>query len=1115
MMTNSTTNLIANRYELLEVIGQGGMGVVYRSLDHLTQDFVALKKMIRPAKSFDEQTDQLGTTIAALGESETIDFSLADTKEVMASTVDVGELDFASTLGRLRLTITREFQTLARLRHPHIISVLDYGFDTSQQPFFTMQLLEKPKNLVEAAIDLSVPERVELIMQVLEALSYLHRCGIIHRDIKPDNALVTVEQEVKVLDFGLSRLREHHSTSGDKSISGTIRYMAPEVLQGNFPSESADLFAVGLMAYEVFAGYYPFNTDNIGTLVNGIVFQEPDTDALDINEDLRNILDDLLTKEAQNRPANIDTLLERFNAAIDNTITVERINIRESYLQAAPFTGRVQELATLTDAVQQTLKSQGSSWLIGGEAGVGKSRLLDELRIRGLVNGMTVVMGHSLQESGMSYQLWREPLKRLSLMAEMSTVEANILKTLMSDVETVLQRDIPDVVQNEFSAYADQLSSTILSLFQRQNLPILLLLDDLQWEDEGLEILNSLSNIVSNRPLMIVATYRSEEKPELPSQLATMTYLKLEKLSDEEVTHLSTSMIGEVAKREDVHQLLMEESQGNVFFLIDVIRALAEQAGRLRHIGYMPLPENLLVGGLQSILEHRLSLVAEDDMEILQMMALIGQEIDMTVLEYITLHEDIDIEEWLAGLSNIAVLERFTEIWRFSHDRLREATIKDLSERQNRQLSEKIAITMENVYPNTPEKAGIIANHWQNAENTEKEKHYLPIAGDYALRINTFDEAAVYFQRALDLIQGNQALQAELELKLAEALQHTGDYSLAQSSAEHALELLNQDEDTLQHASALKLLADIYWQQSKFDEAESHIHKSLQIARQNEDSKLIVRALSRIGMLAQERGKYDEARDAYMEGLQLAEAIDDEVGKATLSNNYGILAYIGGDYAQARSFFEASLAVCEIRGEQHRANAILNNLGSVAGMQGDLDAAVTYFHKSLNIARTIGDRRSAAFALENLGYVSQLQSDFFQAKNYIEEGLELAQAIGNQRGVINALIKLSLALYGLGLTDEAKEKLLNALRQANEIQALASLTEALTHLAKFSENIAEVLLWLGIVLNHSATTNETKQIANNLVDTWKKRTSDIEVEQYLQRAWDANVEEVVNQILNQ
>ena len=170
------TQTLTKRYQLQETIGMGGMGVVYRAKDLLTDDMVAFKRVLLP-----HSTNPHHSTT-----SDTLDY---------------------------RLALADEFRTLATLRHPNIIAVLDYGFDEERKPFYTMELLQEAQNIVQYAQSTDEAGKVTLWIQMLHALAYLHRQGIIHRDIKPANVLVMPSGQVKLLDFGLATHRQsapHH-----------------------------------------------------------------------------------------------------------------------------------------------------------------------------------------------------------------------------------------------------------------------------------------------------------------------------------------------------------------------------------------------------------------------------------------------------------------------------------------------------------------------------------------------------------------------------------------------------------------------------------------------------------------------------------------------------------------------------------------------------------------------------------------------------------------------------------------------------------------------------------------------------------------------------------------
>src|SRR5215475_12674592 len=160
-------SVIGGRYDLINELGHGGFGSVYRALDRLTGRVLTIKRM----------------RVAPGSEGGSVE---------------------------MRRTLAQEFRVLASLRHPNVITVFDYGFGEDREPYLVMDLEEHASTILEAGRGEPVAVQAELLVQTLRALLYLHRVGIIHRDLKPENVLV-VRGQVKVLDFGLSVHRGEES----------------------------------------------------------------------------------------------------------------------------------------------------------------------------------------------------------------------------------------------------------------------------------------------------------------------------------------------------------------------------------------------------------------------------------------------------------------------------------------------------------------------------------------------------------------------------------------------------------------------------------------------------------------------------------------------------------------------------------------------------------------------------------------------------------------------------------------------------------------------------------------------------------------------------------------
>lgn len=711
---SSVSRTIGGRYILLGQLGVGGMGRVHRVLDRLTGEYVALKQITVPAGTADSQPVPTPTQ-----------FELSSDP---------------------RVTLAREFQAMSTLRHPHILNVIDYGF-ADGQPYFTMELLENAATILEYGQPLPLADKVTLLVQMLQALIYLHRRGLIHRDLKPGNVLVA-NHTVKVLDFGLS-------TDIDQATGtvGTLAYMPPEVLYGHPAGPASDLYAVGVIAYQLFTQQHPFldRPDASRTLIEQILDEQFKLNTALLPPEVAPIIKRLLAHAMTARYQNAADVIADLSQVIGQPLPLETAATRESFLQAARFVGREPELLRLKAALQQTINGQGEAWLIAGESGVGKSRLVDELRTLALVRGVQVLRSSAAASGGSPYWLWRDILRGLVILSNLSDLEASILQPLVPDIATLIARPVAaaPATLNPTDAQT-RLFATVTAILRRQAQPTLLLLEDLQWAgSESLQLIAWLTQELAGRPLLIVGNYRDDERPNLPELLPGMQPLPLRRLANKDIVALSESMLGKTGRAQTVVDLLQRETEGNPFFLVEVVRALAEEAGQLDRIGTRTLPTKVLSGGMAQLIQRRLEQVPSGDRALLQASAVAGRRLDLKMLREIDPATDLD--KWLTTCANAAVLVLQDEHWRFAHDKLRDGVLVKLTTDQTRQLHQQVAQALEKVYPDAPEQAAQLTYHWAMAGNAPKEKQYAYAAGREALRSGANQEAVRFLERALAL----------------------------------------------------------------------------------------------------------------------------------------------------------------------------------------------------------------------------------------------------------------------------------------------------------------------------------------------------------------------------
>ncbi len=973
--------LIGGRYQVHDQIGAGAMGSVYRCVDRLTEQTIALKSV---------------------------------------------KLERAAGRGDARrVAITREFETLASLHHPRIIEVLDYGFDADDKPFFTMTYLDHAQHLDAAARDLPLNERVHLIIQMLEALEYLHRREIIHHDLKPSNVLVDREGNVKVLDFGVALLSQRQNKA---TTSGTLGYAAPEFLQGARPSVASDLYAIGILTYEVAVGHHPFDIDNLRHLLYQIANEMPDFSALD-NAALVAVISKLLAKIPAERYPNARAAIRDLYAALDEPIPTEPVAIRESFLQAAQFVGREAEFSVLREALTRASDGEGSAWLIGGESGVGKSRLLDELRIQALVEGALVLRGQGIAEGGLSFQLWRDAVRRLSLQTNLTDSAASILKPLVPDIDRLLGREVRDLPPVDAQSLQLRLLSVIEAMFRDQGQLIVVLLEDLQWAVDSLILLRRLAEMASASKLLIIGTYRDDERPTLPDELPTLHHLKLERLAPASIEQLSVSMLGETGTAPGLVDLLTRETEGNVFFIVEVMRTLAEDAGQLADIGQKSLPERVFAGGMQTVIQRRLDTVPEAARPLMTVAAVVGRELDLPVLRVI--EPTLNLDDWLQQVAT--VIEVRDNRYRFAHDKLREALLTSLPADERKQTHQQIAQAIENAYPDSPEQYAALAYHWSRAQDIAKTIHYARLAGQEALRSGSFREAIQFFEQAValsDQAHLDRLALANLYYLLGDA--YWGQINMVKSYEANvrALHLLGFD---VPQKSGLLLLSTLWPLASHLRRRLIGIHRP---HPHNEAALIATKALNEIVL-----GSYHDANFALglyglFNGINTVEQAGSSAEALKLrARFYSSIAFATGDvglHPVARSYFRLAEKYLQRDTNPETVAYFDFAYSGYLAAQGQWERSNPLMDESLQMSEALGDWvqwiQAAGFQLSMLA----LQGRFAEALTFAESAIEIALRNGQIQALGALMIAKARVLFYQGKTEAARAQYFD---HADEIEA--------------------------------------------------------------------------------
>jgi hypothetical protein len=536
----STLDRVAGRYRIEAELGRGGVGAVYRALDEGTGKVVALKLLTR---------------------------------------TDI----------RLAALFEREYETLAKLDHPRVISVYDYGIAENGQRYYTMELLGGQDLL--ALAPLPWIKVCSYLRDVCTTLSLLHAQGLVHRDVNPRNVRLDEAGRAKLLDFGAL------SPFGVASeLVGTPSCLAPEALRGQRLDARTDLFSLGAVMYWALTRKRPYT-------VNGLADAEEAWRTLPVPpvhhvpalpEALNDLVLSMVSIDPLGRPASAADVIDRLNAIaqIDESDAA-----KESRIASWVLVGREPEQAQLEQLVARTLRGQGSVVCIDGAEGMGRSRLMAELSIHTRLSGLstlTIAGGAYQQDGALLHALLRGVLEAAPHITKRALAGAPpSLSALMHQLgleeppragrtqSIPVARDPQDAALTQQELVA-QLVCTVAS-----EKPLLVVVDDAHLLHPGSAfVLTLLAQAARSRPLLLAIT-RLIGRPAAPA-VEQVSYfgptLVLHPLSQTAVEQLLRSAFGEVPHRTRLSEWLLRSARGVPGQIMDLLRKLAAH-DVIRHVG--------------------------------------------------------------------------------------------------------------------------------------------------------------------------------------------------------------------------------------------------------------------------------------------------------------------------------------------------------------------------------------------------------------------------------------------------------------------------------------------------------------------------------------------------
>ncbi len=976
---------VDDRYELGDVIGRGGMGIVHRGTDTRTGETVAVK-ILKPQV-------------------------LADEPEILER-------------------FYREAQALRQLNHPSIVKVL-----AAADNYIVMEYIAGGSLYDDLKRDgaLSVERTLEIALDLADALTRAHRLDIVHRDLKPGNVLLAQDGTPRLTDFGVARIGKQDRVTETGVAVGTVDYLSPEALENGDVDHRADIWAFGVMLFEMLAARRPFVGGNVSQLITEILTRPvPDLESLrpDVPVALVDLIYRMLIKDVHARIPSVRLVGAEIEAILQNdTTTMQRIKPPDT---DGRFKTHTSQIGTISLAPPNNLPVQPTSF-VGRQLELRElHRLIDDRQVR-----LVTLTGPG--GTGKT---------RLALAAAEHYVTEFLNGTYfipLAQLDRVhhVVTTIADTVGFTFSGSGDHIRELCDYLAEKE---MLLVMDNFEHLVDGASIIAEILQAAPNLQVLVTSRERLRLRgeyifevrgmilpdPDLPPENlleypAVQLFLQSAHRVAPDFALDSESASGVVRVCQLVQGLplgielaaawldmlsldeITHEIETNLDFLETDLRDVSQRHRSIRTV--FDSSWNMLTGEERDTFARLSIFRGGFEREAAQKVAGAGLRTLTTLINKSLLQRDptgrYRLHRLLRQYAEAHFHERddCTTVYTAHMDYYTlflEKLVQRFNTHNEHQVGDLIELELENV--RVAWDWALEHGHWEALDRMSRSMLL------FYLGRSMLYEGIAAFSGLVEALQAAGEIDTRYYWRArahhAWIAGRVGDYRWDDSSGAYLF--FKDAGDLNEMADALNTMSYIKMMQGQYAESVAHAAEACELAQHTGDVTSWFMGMGNMGYAEYLRGNLEEARAIYEATRVRGEVVDySPTGNAYGFNNMGEILRAMGEVVEARSLFEQAYAIFEQHKMRRGMAFTLNNLAGLQFMNGDHDAARSSYERAYELNKVIGDQYGIGHSLSALGNVTLFSGDLGAALSYHQRSLAIRRRLGDPRAIADSLLDLS------------------------------------------------------------------------------------------------------------